>query len=297
MAPRKSRSGGDPDDGASSGGGEAAGRRAKPKATAKLPPDPMELRRQGAGRHATGDGRFVVEQSSNGWMVTDAERSNELGLPLVRGPFTTLVAAREAVAAARSGPLPISNLADRIASIPKQRPRPSVPARSEHSKSEPVAPSPATFREFRSRDGDGLRAMWAATGPGTVDIDDMRLRKFAQRNPGTFIVVAQGDVVIGAGLGGWDGRYGWLHLVAVAGAHRRIGLGTQLLRRIESGLEAAGCRHVRVVDAGDPAHASFWEAIGYRRDAEGYFARELGGAPAGSEDSDQAGGRTGPPRD
>lgn len=127
-----------------------------------------------------------------------------------------------------------------------------------------------------------------------VDIDDMRLRKFAQRNPGTFIVVAEGDAVIGAGLGGWDGRYGWLHLVAVAGDHRRMGLGTQLVRRIESGLEAAGCRRARVIDEGDSAHVAFWDAIGYRRDESGYLAREIGPGSSGTEGAD---GPTEPSRD
>lgn len=263
-------------------------------AKAKPPVDPADLRRQGAGRHATGDGRFIVEQSSNGWMLTDAERTNELGLPLVRGPFATLVEAREAVTAARSGPLPISNLADRIAAIPKGRPRPSSPARSGGAKREPVPPPPPVVREFRSRDGDGLRALWSATGSSAVDIDDMRLRKFAQRNPGTFIVVAQADVVVGAGLGGWDGRYGWLHLVAVSGDHRRMGLATQLVRRIEDGLEATGCRRVRVIDEGRPADLPFWEAVGYQRDENGYLAREIG---AGSSGTNGADGPTGAPKD
>ena len=222
-------------------------------------------------------------------MVTDAERTNELGLPLVRGPFTTLVMAREAVMAARSGPLPISNLADRIAAIPKQRPRPSVPARFVSAKSEPAAPPPPMFREFRSRDGDGLRSLWDASGRGMADIDDIGLRKFAQRNPGTFIVVTQGEMVIAACLGGWDGRYGWLHLVAVAGDHRRIGLGTQLVRRIETGLEAVGCRRVRVIDEGSPSDLTFWDEIGYKRDAAGFLAREIG---AGSSDGEGAGGPT-----
>jgi hypothetical protein len=61
----------------------------------------------------TGDGRFTVEQSSNGWMVVDAEQANELGLPLVavrprpsRGP--------DGLEHARHGPA-LSSLADRIA--------------------------------------------------------------------------------------------------------------------------------------------------------------------------------------
>ena len=79
------------------------------------PPDPSKLKRESAGRYVTGDGRFSVDQASGGWMVSDAEQTNELGLPLVRGPFATLDEARHGMEAARRGPAPISSLTDRIA--------------------------------------------------------------------------------------------------------------------------------------------------------------------------------------
>ncbi|TAL10827.1 MAG: GNAT family N-acetyltransferase [Chloroflexota bacterium] len=259
----------------------------KRRTAEKPPPDPSELKRQGAGLHATGDGRFLVEQSANGWMVTDNERTNELGLPLVRGPFATLVEARDAVTAARSGPLPISNLAERIAAIPKQAPGSSRAARRPDRPTTPPAPLPPVLREFRSRDGDGLRALWEGVGAAPADVDDMRLRTFAQRNPGLFLVVAQGDEVIGAGLGGWDGRFGWLHLVAVVEAHRRGGLGTQLVRRLEAGLAAVGCRRVRVVDDGGPEGTAFWAAVGYQPDAAGYLSRDLEADPEGPGRTDE----------
>jgi hypothetical protein len=56
-----------------------------------------------------------VDQASGGWLVSDAEQTNELGLPLVRGPFATLDEARDGMEAARRGPAPISSLTDRIA--------------------------------------------------------------------------------------------------------------------------------------------------------------------------------------
>src|SRR3990172_3649427 len=78
-------------------------------------PDPSKLKRESAGRYVTGDGRFTVDQSSGGWMVSDAEQTNELGLALVRGPFATLDEARQGMEGARRGPAPISSLTDRIA--------------------------------------------------------------------------------------------------------------------------------------------------------------------------------------
>ena len=103
-----------------------AARSTRAGATAS-PPDPSKLKRESAGRYVTGDGRFTVDQASGGWMVSDAEQTNELGLPLVRGPFATLDEARDGMEAARRGPAPISSLTDRIAA---QRPRAATSGKS-----------------------------------------------------------------------------------------------------------------------------------------------------------------------
>src|SRR5512144_51724 len=80
------------------------------------PPDPDALKRERAGTYRTGDGRFSIEGSSSGWLLLDAEQADELGLPLARGPFPTLDAARAAIGPARSGPAPTSGMASARAS-------------------------------------------------------------------------------------------------------------------------------------------------------------------------------------
>ena len=81
-------------------------------ATADAKPDP--LRRLGGGRWETKDGRFQIEPQSGTWVIVDTTQTNEFGLPLVRGPFPSLTAAREAIEVARGeGPV-TSPLADRI---------------------------------------------------------------------------------------------------------------------------------------------------------------------------------------
>ena len=71
------------------------------------PADPNKLVRESAGRYRTGDGRFIVEGgSASGWFVADSDQADELGLPLLRGPFGTLDEAQDAVAAARVAPAP-----------------------------------------------------------------------------------------------------------------------------------------------------------------------------------------------
>jgi hypothetical protein len=64
--------------------------------------DAESLRRLGGGRWETQDGRFRIEPQSGTWMVIDAVETDDLGLPLTRGPFRSLSAARDAIAAARA---------------------------------------------------------------------------------------------------------------------------------------------------------------------------------------------------
>lgn len=73
------------------------------------------LKRLGGGRWQTRDERFTIEPQSGTWAVVDAEQTDELGLPLVRGPFGSLRDAKEAIAAARRGDPPASPLKGRAA--------------------------------------------------------------------------------------------------------------------------------------------------------------------------------------
>jgi hypothetical protein len=81
---------------------------------AKAATDDSSLKRLGGGRWQTRDERFTIEPESGTWVVVDAEQTDDLGLPLVRGPFRSLGDAKDAIAAARSSPPEASPLADRI---------------------------------------------------------------------------------------------------------------------------------------------------------------------------------------
>jgi hypothetical protein len=66
------------------------------------------LKRLGGGRWQTRDERFTIEPQSGTWAVLDAEQTDDLGLPLVRGPFKSLGAAKEAIIEARGSAAPTS---------------------------------------------------------------------------------------------------------------------------------------------------------------------------------------------
>lgn len=72
------------------------------------------LKRIGGGRWETRDGRFQIEPQSGTWVIVDTTQTDEFGLPLVRGPFSSLTAAKTAIESAREeGPV-TSPLAGRI---------------------------------------------------------------------------------------------------------------------------------------------------------------------------------------
>ncbi len=97
------------------------------------------LKRLGGGRWKTADDRFSIEPQSGSWVVVDADQSDELGLPIVRGPFPSLTAARAAIESARAEAPPVSPLAERL----EQERRDPRPARAVPSVRPKVPASPA----------------------------------------------------------------------------------------------------------------------------------------------------------
>jgi hypothetical protein len=105
------------------------------------------LKRLGGGRWQTRDERFTIEPQSGTWAVVDAEQTDDLGLPLVRGPFKSLGAAKEAIEAARGTAAPTSSLKDRAAAAPAPRStkggtgsKAAKPKAEESARKEPAEP-------------------------------------------------------------------------------------------------------------------------------------------------------------
>jgi GNAT superfamily N-acetyltransferase len=258
------------------------------------PSDPVGLKRANAGSYRTADGRFTVEQASGRWLVLDSEQVDDLGLPLTRGPFTTLDAAREAIAEARGAPAPTSGLPGRIASLRRAPVGGATGARgaAERAAGRALA-SPRTagarstsgarkppprpeIRTYHPGEGAALRAFWETVGFRSLGDDDESLDRLAARNPGLVVVASAGETIVGTALGAWDGRRGWIYHVAVAAGVRRTGLGRRLVHEVERRLRALGCPKVNVIVQDDnPGAARFWEALGYSSPPARQFGREL----------------------
>lgn len=246
--------------------------------------DEEKLKRERAGTYRTADGRFTVEQSTTGWLLLDAEQTNELGLPLARGPYATLDEARAALGDARRGPRPISDLAQRrrekAAGAAAKRPGApkagDAPTRAVRRAAKRATGQELVIREIRAADGDTLRALWASVGFRSIGDDDRSLARFVRRNPDLALVATEGGRIVGSALGGWDGRRGWIYHVATAASHRRRGIASKLVERIEAGLGNLGCPKINVIvrDEDDDGRG-FWKARGYAVHTAKQYGKEL----------------------
>lgn len=81
---------------------------------------------------------------------------------------------------------------------------------------------------------------------------------------GLFFVATSGDEVIGTVMAGYDGHRGWIYSVAVSPAHRRKGLGSELVSHAEAALASRGCLKVnlQVVEA-NAVVVDFYRTLGY----------------------------------
>ena len=118
------------------------------------------LKRIGGGRWETRDGRFQIEPQSGTWVIVDTTQTNEFGLPLVRGPFPSLTAAKGAIEASREeGPVesPLAGRIDKSSAIaPSPKPSRSkaskTTAKAEPEPEPPPPPEPKWIRDLRPGD-------------------------------------------------------------------------------------------------------------------------------------------------
>ncbi len=146
--------------------------------------DDRSLKRLGGGRWQTRDERFTIEPQSGTWVLVDAEQTDDLGLPLVRGPYRSLTDAKAAVEAARGTEAPESPLADRVkqgqsrasataAAKPADTKRTAKTARGRPAEPEPPA-EPRWIADLTPRDrGRARRLIEQLSAAGVRDAENV----------------------------------------------------------------------------------------------------------------------------
>lgn len=100
----------------------------------------------------------------------------------------------------------------------------------------------ATVTAFTPAHYDAAYALWeTCEGIGLSSADSREnIIAYLERNAGMSFVAIDGEDVVGAILGGHDGRRGYLHHLAVKAKYRRQGLGQKLVKHALHALRSAG---------------------------------------------------------
>jgi len=125
-----------------------------------------------------------------------------------------------------------------------------------------------TIRPYCPDDEASVVALWLACGL-VVPQNDPRgdIRRKLRVNPECFLVGEIAGEVVATCMAGYEGHRGWINYLAVAPAHRRRGLGTQLVREAERLLRTAGCPKINLqIRTSNTDVIDFYKALGFTVD-------------------------------
>ena len=134
------------------------------------------------------------------------------------------------------------------------------------------------LREFQMEDYQRVVDLWHSAGIVLSRSDDKEgVAKKLGRDPDLFVVSDDGGRIIGAVMGCYDGRRGWVNHLAVAPDYQRRGLGAAIMAELELRLQAKGCDKVNLLIEPSNSNAQgFYEKLGYERDELIFMEKWLG---------------------
>ena len=113
------------------------------------------------------------------------------------------------------------------------------------------------------------------------------MRKKLERDPDLFLVAEEEGRVIGAVMGAWDGRRGWIYHLAVHPAVQRRGVGARLMRNLEERLRIRGALKLNLlVERRNEGVVRFYRRLGYCVGDVIFMGKEMGAPLEAPEDSD-----------
>jgi ribosomal protein S18 acetylase RimI-like enzyme len=128
-------------------------------------------------------------------------------------------------------------------------------------------PPTVTIRTFDWPDYEAVVALWQAVELRlTVSDSRAALAATLEHAADLFVVAEAEGQIMGAVLGTFDGRRGWLHHLAVAPAWQGNGVGRRLVAEVEARLRTHGCAKINLhVEPDNVEVAGFYDRIGYVR--------------------------------
>lgn len=124
------------------------------------------------------------------------------------------------------------------------------------------------FRTFAFEDDwPAVRDLWARCAPGVQfsrSDDPAEIQKKLRRDPDLFVVALRAERIVGAVMGGYDGRRGLIYHLAVAPEARGLGIGRALMAEVEARLRQKGClKSYLLVTKDNQQVVAFYRELGW----------------------------------
>ncbi|MBS37909.1 MAG: GNAT family acetyltransferase [Thiotrichales bacterium] len=140
---------------------------------------------------------------------------------------------------------------------------------------------PASIRSYRHEDRQQIESLWRRIHPDAPawNIPEHDIERKMSVQPELFLVACVQERVVGTVMDGFDGHRSWIHLLAVAPEHRRVGIGSALMQAAEHGLIVVGCSKVNLqVREGNEAVVRFYRRLGYDIEPRVSLGKRIGEA-------------------
>ncbi|CAM5796449.1 GNAT family acetyltransferase [Brevibacillus borstelensis] len=124
------------------------------------------------------------------------------------------------------------------------------------------------IRSFQMTDYEAVVELWMRAGltPSPSDSREA-IEKKLQRDPELFLVATEQDQLIGAVMGAFDGRRGWVYHLAVDPQCQGKQIGRLLMNELEERMRAVGCDKMNLLVAQDNVRVgAFYQKLGFTRD-------------------------------
>ena len=129
-------------------------------------------------------------------------------------------------------------------------------------------PNELFIRPYRKEDKRAVIDLWIECNlviPANNPEKDIE-RKLAV-NPELFLVGILNETLVATCMAGYEGRRGWINLLAVAAQYRRRGIATRIMAEAEKCLKAMGCPKINLqVRTSNTAVIQFYKKLGFSDD-------------------------------
>ena len=121
------------------------------------------------------------------------------------------------------------------------------------------------IRRYRDADKNGVLMLWRDADIDRPWLDlGVEITEKRRRDRSLFLVASEGARIVGAVMGAYDGRRGWVYHLAAAPERRRRGIGRALMTELERRMVRLGITKVNLqVRADNLQVVGFYQQLGY----------------------------------